>query len=486
VIVGSGTLRPVRVAGPALSVVAFACTAATQLLGPSAAEPPLGRADDPATPPWHVVASPPDWLVMALPAVAAVAGVAVLALVLTGGWRPDGRRLAVAGVLAAAALSMLPPIGSADHLSYAAYGRTVVTGHDPYRTSPAGLAATGDPVAAAVEVPWQHTPSVYGPVATAEQALASAIAGPDIALTVWVLDLLGLAAFAGAALVLHRRSGTDAGRTRAAALWAANPLLWLELAAGAHLDVVVAALAIAAVGIAGRTRLGAGAVAGAAASVKVPGGLAWLALAWAWRRSRRDLLLLAAGALVVVVPGYAVAGTGAIEQLSRASRLVSLAAPWRLLVDAAHPPRRLLGALALVAFVSLVAVLHRRDPAHDADSPRPEALAVGVAATLAFAYVLTAPYALPWYDALPWVFVAATVASWRDWALLAHTGVLALCYLNRAATPLTGVVHGLTWGMRTDVAPGLLLALLVTVVVSAYRSGRAPQGRAAPRPGSPR
>ena len=48
----------------------------------------------------------------------------------------------------AAVLALLPPIGSADPLSYAAYGHMVTTGHDPYSTRPAALAGT-DPVAAA-------------------------------------------------------------------------------------------------------------------------------------------------------------------------------------------------------------------------------------------------------------------------------------------------------------------------------------------------
>jgi len=84
---------------------------------------------------------------------------------------------------------------------------------------------------------------------------------------------------------------------------------------------------------------------------------------------------------------------------------------------------------------------------------------------LSVAYVLAAPYALPWYDALAWVVVPLIAASWRDWVLLAHTTVLSLSYLpGRAAAPLTGALHTVTWGMRTDVAPVLLLAVLVAVV----------------------
>ena len=115
-------------------------------------------------------------------------------------WRP--------GLLAVAALALVPPFGSSDHLSYAAYGRMAVTGHDPYTTTPAALARLGDPVARAVE-DWRNSPSVYGPLATAGQALAALIGGTSARLTVFVLGLLNAAAFAGTGLLLHRLARGD-------------------------------------------------------------------------------------------------------------------------------------------------------------------------------------------------------------------------------------------------------------------------------------
>ncbi|HET6816716.1 MAG TPA: hypothetical protein VFH66_05770 [Mycobacteriales bacterium] len=450
--------RPRRAGGLAAALLAFAgaCLAITQLLGPSATESRLGRSDSGATPPWHLATAPPDWLVVLLPAVAVVVGAVTVGLALTGRWRPTAGRLTVAGALVVGVLAMLPPIGSADSLSYAAYGRMAATGHDPYSTTPAGLARTGDPVAAAVEVPWQHTSSVYGPIATAEQAAASAIAGHDVALTVWLLGLVNALAFAGVAFLGLRLAAGESARRRFAALWSANPLLWLAVGSGAHLDVLAALPAVGALAVVGRSRLGSGVLAGAALSVKAPAGLVLLALLWVRRRSRRDVLALLAGAALVAVPGYAVAGTAAFHQLSRASRLVSLATPWRLVVDSAHPPRRLVGVLAFVLFVLLVAALSRR-------GARPQSTAA-VAALLTVAYVLAAPYALPWYDVLPWALVPLAAASWRDWVLLAHTTVLSLSYLpGRAAAVLGRGLHDVTWGMRTDVAPVLLLLLLVAV-----------------------
>src|SRR3954469_4777243 len=206
---------------------------------------------------------PPDWLVVLLPALAVVAGAAAIALALTGRWRPSAGRLTAAGMLVVAALAMMPPIGSADSLSYASYGGMAATGRDAYTTTPEAGASSGDSVAAAVEVPWQRTPSVYGPIATAEQAAASALGGRNVALTVWLLGLVNAVAFAAVGLLAFRFARDDAGRRRAAALWSANPLLWLAVGSGAHLDVLAALPAVAAIVVLGRNRLSAGALAGA-------------------------------------------------------------------------------------------------------------------------------------------------------------------------------------------------------------------------------
>jgi len=135
-----------------------------------------------------------------------------------------------------AALTLVPPFGSSDHLSYAAYGRMLVTGHNPYTTTPAALARLGDPVARAVQ-DWRTSPSDYGSLATGGQALASLIGGTSVRLTVFVLSLLNVIAFAVTGLLLHRLTRGDRARQlRAALLWAANPLLLQVLVAGAHVD----------------------------------------------------------------------------------------------------------------------------------------------------------------------------------------------------------------------------------------------------------
>ena len=402
-----------------------------------------------------------------LPAVAVVLGSTALALVLLGRWRPRPARLAAGGLLVAAALATLAPIGSADPLSYASYGRMVTTGHDPYTTAPATLAAH-DRVAAAVEAPWQHEPSVYGPLATGEQAFAALVGGDDPALIVLVLDLIGALAFVGAGLLLMRSATDDAARCRAAALWCANPLLWLQLVVGAHLDVVVAALAVTAVLAARRRPVIAGAFSGVAGIVKPPGGLVLLAVAWPHRRDPRRLAAIVAAAAVVVVPAYAAVGTAALHQLQRAGRRVSHGTPWRFVLDVLHAPRGLITALALVVAAALAVLLAR---GRAGDGVPLVALAVTTA------YVLAAPYALPWYDALPWALLPLVALSWRDGVLLAHTTVLSLAYLpGRDAVHLHGALRILTSGMRSVVAPLVLAALLLLAAVLGRRAVSSPAG----------
>ena len=227
-----------------------ALTFAVAVAGPSIMEPVLpGR---PETPPWSLGLHVSPYLAVALTAAGLAAGTLGLVLVLRAvraGWSVPARAVLVAGLLAAAALTLVPPFGSSDHLSYAAYGRMLVTGHNPYTTTPAQLAALGDPVARAVQ-DWSGSPSVYGPLATAIQGLASLAGGTSVRLTVFVLGLANLAAFALTALLLHRMTRHHpTQQLRAALLWAGNPLLLLVLVAGAHVDGQGIVFCVAAVAV---------------------------------------------------------------------------------------------------------------------------------------------------------------------------------------------------------------------------------------------
>ena len=228
--------------------VAF--TFAVAVAGPSVMEPVLPG--PPGQPPWSLGLHPSPYLAVGLTAAGLAAGTLGLVLVLRAvrrGWSVPARAVLVAGLLAAAALTLVPPFGSSDHLSYAAYGRMLVTGHNPYTTTPAQLAALGDPVARAVQ-DWSGSPSVYGPLATAIQGLASLAGGTSVRLTVFVLGLANLAAFAVTALLLHRMTRRHpAQQLRAALLWACNPLLLQVLVAGAHVDGQAVVFGVAAVAV---------------------------------------------------------------------------------------------------------------------------------------------------------------------------------------------------------------------------------------------
>jgi hypothetical protein len=457
-------------AGLAAVAVSVACTFAVAVAGPSVMEPALpGR---PGQPPWSWNLHPSPYLVIALTAAGLAAGALGLVLTLRAvrrGWVIPARAVLAAGLLAAAALTLVPPFGSSDHLSYAAYGRMLVTGHNPYTTAPAQLAALGDPVARAVQ-DWRGTPSVYGPLATAIQALASLAGGTSVRLTVFVLGLANLAAFAATALLLHRMTRDDPARQRRAALlWAANPVLLQVLVAGAHVDGQAVAFGVAAVAVmypvlsrampsartaipaAARTATRAAAQAGSRPlaraaiagvliglgfAVKVTIALTGLGLALAlgygsWRRSQRrpgfwaSLAALGAGFAVTAGAALAIGGSALLRQTSQASDMVSIGSPWRAIRSVIHLAVKGTAATDIVkagavALAVLLAVLLIRGLAGPASGRGRGARLAGdaelaggadparyaaITFALALAWLFAWPYVLPWYDALGWALL---------------------------------------------------------------------------------
>ena len=420
-------------------------TFAVAVAGPSVMEPALpGR---PGQPPWSLGLHPSPYLAVGLTAAALAAGTVGLVLVLRavrGGWSVPARAVLAAGLLAAAALTLVPPFGSSDHLSYAAYGRMLVTGHNPYTTTPAQLAALGDPIARAVQ-DWARSPSVYGPLATAIQALAALAGGTSVRLTVFVLGLANLAAFAGTALLLHRMTrGHPAWQLRAALLWAANPLLLQVLVAGAHVDSQAVVFGVAAVAVmspggargvwgggqppqdqggsggivppASRAAV-AGALVGLGFAVKVTIALVGLGLALAvvlrarrqpgplWRRQWPALAGLAAGFAVTAGAVVAIGGSAMLRQSSQASDMVSIGSPWRVIRTIIHLAVTGTAATDLVkagaiALAVLLAVLLIRGLEPGSRTAYPT-----VVFALVMAWLFAWPYVLPWYDALGWALL---------------------------------------------------------------------------------
>ncbi len=507
-----------------LTTVSVLATVTVAVLGPSVMEPALpGR---PGPPPWAFNAHPAPGLAVALAAAALLAGAGGLGLGLHAvhrGWTASPRAVLLAGLVAAGVIAALPPFGSADQLSYAGYGRMVVTGHDPYTMTPAMLAQLGDPVARAVQ-DWRGSPSVYGSLASGLQALASAAGGTSVRLTVFAGSVLTAAAFAAAGLLLHRMTrGSRAGQLRAALLWTANPLLLQVLVAGAHVDSEAIVFALA--GVAGcvlalrRARswwlLGgcalAGGLAALGAAVKlsmalVPGGMIAALLAaglapassrlgpgaagsWRWlgpgghdwrapvpAGARVAAAGLAAGFLVVTAVALAPWGPGALRPALQDAGLVSVGSPWR----AVRSVLRVLGALpegtadgvvraaAPAVALLLLALLLRALVLIPAPGLPGGAVAGAFAA--AFAWLLTWPYVLPWYDGLGWALLAllpavpgqaGPEAVWRGRRVPL---VVALDWLLLARTAALGLGYLPARGIRMPSGLGWLETVVRTAV----------------------
>jgi Glycosyltransferase family 87 len=556
------TARPSDVSGQVLQRLALGAAALAALLvvgsaalGPSAAQPALGPRGPGwrgVLPPYDLGAQPASWVVTVVVDSGYVLGAVAVALgllaVRRGALLPRGAvPVAVAVALVAA---LVPPSGSADHLNYAAYGRIQAQGGDPYTVAPAQWDGGRDPVTSAVEDPWTRTPSIYGPVATQLQAMTSRFGGDDLRATVWGWQLLCLLAWLAVGLLLARGSGRrppgralpgdepsgagppgdqaegrvgaagtvgddrTAATSRAAWLWLLNPVLLGVLLVGAHVDLLGAALALVAVLLAARRPVLAGAALGAAVGLKVTFALVGPALLWAlWRRRRRTgepwapaAVFGVLGTAAVVVPFYALAGPHALDQLSIARRYVSLATPWRPVVDAVTGPVAngdvravvavaapvvvllVLGALALAlrgsaaSSSSTGSTVHRGTPdTRDSVATTQDAALASV--VLATAYLLAAPYSLPWYDALAWAPLGLVAAGVLDALLLVRLASLAVAYVPGRVLGMSERVRDVTLGYRTNVAPWIGWALLVAIGWLAARSWQSRRDEPA-RPGT--
>jgi hypothetical protein len=466
----------------AAAAVALGLVALTGVLGPSAAVVPLPPGPFPLGASLH----PSAWPVTLH--LAAAVGLSVIATAtgwaaLRKGWAPSPPRLLAAGIVAAGLLAAVPPVGGADVLSYAAYGHIADQGRDPYAVRPSSLT---DPFTRAVEDPWRSTPSVYGPLATAEQALVVQLSGGDLRLAVGLLDVVNAAAFAAAGWLLFLLAGGDDDRRRRAALaFGGNPVLLFAVVAGGHLDAlavvaVVGALALLASRPKAETSRGeegpgppwgpawwAGVVAGAGVLVKLTAGLPVAGWAWLLERSgrRRQAVAVVAGAVAATTAGYLGTGLHALAQARRASSFVSVGTPWRpirsvLQAIAGHGVAGAIVAAGSLALAVLLAVrLARGLPEVDPGDRVGEAARAGL--VVALAWTLAAPYVLAWYDAVPWALAALQPVSRYHRILLAHTGMLALAYLPGRVVALPPGLGGTAAVLRSAVSPLVLGVLLI-------------------------
>jgi hypothetical protein len=383
-----------------------------------------------------------------------------------------GTRTAVltAGVAGAWALPLAVggPTGSLDVQSYVAIGRLALGGMDPYVFGPGWL---GDDFSAAVDPLWRWTPTPYGPLQVALLRGIAAVAGGNVVGAVLLVRLVAVLG-AVAAVVLALRAARPADRVVVLVLTALSPVLLLHVVSGAHLDVLVGALALGVVGLTRRGRpVAAAALAVVAAALKLPGlVLLGYVLLDVLRRSPAPLrgrlltgtAAVAAGVAVVVatvcpdpmgwvralgVPGVS---RGATAPSSWVSYLVagSIGATSGSELDAAFTVGR--AATALVGAAVVARLLWRA-------TSGPESAAHAYVGWALLALAVSGPALYPWY--LTWgLFCAAVGCGVRGRLLLTGLGAV-LCVASAAAEgPLVVVV----W-----------LAVLTGVIAYLRRTGRA-------------
>jgi hypothetical protein len=387
------------------------------------------------------------------------------------------RTILIAAAIGAAVLVVLPPVGSTDIVDYAIYGRIAALGHSPYVMTPAQWKALYH-VSAPIPLDWAHDPSVYGPLATAEQFLAARLAGSSLALTTFFLKLVNLAAFWLLAFGFDRLlRGDRAARIRAHLLWTANPLvIWTLIGAG-HLDVLAAGAGLAAVLIADRWAVrqslpaaaaaaAAGICVGVATDIKAYYLLFGLAVAWALRRQPIRLLTAAAGAAAVLGPSYLAAGTAAVKAVASRAGAGNWYGFFEILHRFAGFPYRFAVPVAMVLLVPVVWLTLTRLPFGAGDRPAAQAaLALGVA------WLLVWPHQYAWYSVMIIVVLVIFPASRLDWIVLLWLSAMSLANTPGLGTDLPArhelgpVLMAIQLQDLDRVAPTVMLCALIAMIV---------------------
>jgi alpha-1,6-mannosyltransferase len=324
-------------------------------------------------------------------------------------------------------LALGPPLLSADIFSYLAYARMgALHGVDPYTHGPWAIAH--DPVFAFTH--WRSTPSVYGPLFT---LLSYAIAPLGLTAGLWTLKSLALA---GAAAVIWltgaatRRRGQDSWMP--VLLVALNPMMLVYAAGGGHNDLLMLALAMAAVtlSLAGE-RASAGAAALASAAIKASSVVVLPFMVLGTAREGRGRLVggmvaAAAGLAAISLVALGASASGFARTLAGQKDLASISS-WPVTLDTWIGPGtdlRTAARLAAAAILAglLVATWRRRlDWIAGAGWAL---LVIGV----------TSPWLLAWYTVWPLPFAAVA----RDRRLIAATLFAQLLFLAHRIPAVAG------------------------------------------------
>ncbi|HEX4089056.1 MAG TPA: hypothetical protein VHZ33_10075 [Trebonia sp.] len=376
-------------------------------------------------------------------------GLAMMLWANSRGWSPNPRRVFAVAAAAVAVLVNITPVGSSDAASYAAYGRIAALGHNPYTFLPNQLpggagANPTNPYTILVSPYWRETPSVYGPVATWTQQLAAEIGGSRAWLTLWILMIMMGAAFVLTGYILLR---TAANPVRAVLLWVANPLIIVELVIGGHLDSLLALFAIAAIVLSRRCTkawhdVAVALLVGVAGGIKVNAILVALGIAIPLLHDRDWTRLIRIGLIAGLTTFglyYFSYGLSALRTLGHASGMVISPTVWRGLqeivtlatansphatqVHAASVLNTLIGFAWPPLMLALAWYLYKR---LSPDVPT----VVAASCALTFAWIVVAPWSLPWYSSIAWVTVALLPRNTLTRWLTLATGALSLLHFN--------------------------------------------------------
>ena len=513
--------------GLSLVVASALVTIVVAALGPSVVTLNLGP--EGWLPPWRLpVGTPHEWPVtVALwwGIILGGLGLWVLLRALDAGWRPGWTRLFGLGAALNVLTVLVAPLTSADVLMYAAYGRLVRLGVDPYAVTPAAvLSRTFDPLLAWTEGPWQDTPSVYGPLATASQWLANVLGGESMHDVVWWLQVFGMVPLLVIGAVLVAMAGGDEVRQARAVLFTVlNPLVIWAVVAGAHNEALCVVFAVCALASVRRSAFVTGVFIGLAGTVKVTLVFYGLALAWGYRRDWRKLVGLGLGALLPLTVAYglvpqalfaAARNTGYISQGSwglpvvfvlealtgeELARSIVTKVSWVLLVVIAWMLSRVLpwgrvpGGLS-----SGVAGIERRDLSADATgSPvvwalrsgavvaadevgaepaaegRDDPLTVSLrtAALLSAAWIIASPWTLPWYDLIAWAPLALLASNKLDRLLIWRGVSLSVAHVTARSVVLGPELTWWSWLLREMLCSVVQWGVLVAIAVWWWRAG---------------
>jgi hypothetical protein len=223
-------------------------------------------------------------------------------------------------------------------------------------------------------------------------------------------------------------------------LWVANPILIVELVMGGHLNGFLALAAIAAIVVSRRRArpwhdLVVGLLVGIAGGIKIDAAFVALAIAIplihdrAWGRLARTGVVAGLTTFCLYYFSY---GLTALKPLRAASTLVISPTPWRLLQVTVqhyygnHAEATVTSAYGFIwpPLMLLLAwyLYNRLSP----DVPT----VVAATCALTFAWIVVAPWQLPWYSSVAWVALALLPRnSLTRWLTIA-TGTLALMHFN--------------------------------------------------------